>query len=140
MSYEKQTWTNGEVITAEKMNHLENGVAEGGDGDGIFWVNFSQTPGSSTIVCDKTYEDIEAAKEAKATILGKFTPNGDTVNVFPSVIKGGDLNGHYYQFTNLVAYAQPNATPYNLTTLVINAMFVKESGEIESAYKSLTLS
>ena len=26
MSYEKQTWTNGETITAEKLNHIEDGV------------------------------------------------------------------------------------------------------------------
>lgn len=26
MSYEKQTWANGDVITAEKLNHIEDGV------------------------------------------------------------------------------------------------------------------
>ena len=31
MSYEKQTWANGDVITAEKLNHIEEGIAEGGD-------------------------------------------------------------------------------------------------------------
>ena len=29
MSYEKQTWTSGEVITAEKLNHIEDGVEKG---------------------------------------------------------------------------------------------------------------
>lgn len=28
MSYEKQTWTSGEIITAEKLNNLEEGVQE----------------------------------------------------------------------------------------------------------------
>lgn len=27
MSYEKQTWVTGETITAEKLNHIESGVA-----------------------------------------------------------------------------------------------------------------
>lgn len=27
MSYEKQTWKNGETITAEKLNHIEDGIA-----------------------------------------------------------------------------------------------------------------
>lgn len=26
MAYEKQTWTTGEVITQEKLNHIENGI------------------------------------------------------------------------------------------------------------------
>lgn len=27
MDYEKQTWVVGEVITAEKLNHMEDGIA-----------------------------------------------------------------------------------------------------------------
>lgn len=27
MAYEKQTWVTGEVITEEKLNHIEEGVA-----------------------------------------------------------------------------------------------------------------
>ena len=33
-SYEKQTWVTGEVITAEKLNHIEDGIANGGSGGG----------------------------------------------------------------------------------------------------------
>lgn len=32
MSYEKQTWQTGDVITAEKLNHMEDGIASGGGG------------------------------------------------------------------------------------------------------------
>ena len=28
MAYEKQTWTTGDVITANKLNHIEDGIAE----------------------------------------------------------------------------------------------------------------
>lgn len=28
MAYKKHTWETGEVITAEKLNHIEEGVAE----------------------------------------------------------------------------------------------------------------
>ena len=28
MSYTKQTWQNGDVITAEKLNHMEDGIAD----------------------------------------------------------------------------------------------------------------
>ena len=28
--YEKQTWVTGETITAEKLNHMEDGISGGG--------------------------------------------------------------------------------------------------------------
>lgn len=28
MAYEKQTWQTGDIITANKMNYIENGIAE----------------------------------------------------------------------------------------------------------------
>ena len=30
MSYEKQTWVTGEIVTADKLNHMEDGIASGG--------------------------------------------------------------------------------------------------------------
>ena len=33
MAYEKQTWECGDVISAEKMNHMEDGIANAGGGD-----------------------------------------------------------------------------------------------------------
>lgn len=32
MAYEKQTWTTGEVITQEKLNHMEDGIEDGVNG------------------------------------------------------------------------------------------------------------
>ena len=32
MAYVKNTWRDGDIITAEKLNHLEDGVEEGGTG------------------------------------------------------------------------------------------------------------
>lgn len=32
MAYEKQTWTCGEVITADKLNHMEDGIASASEG------------------------------------------------------------------------------------------------------------
>ena len=31
MAYEKQTWATGDTITAQKLNHMEDGIAAGGD-------------------------------------------------------------------------------------------------------------
>lgn len=34
MAYEKQTWECGETITAEKLNHIEDGIADASNGGG----------------------------------------------------------------------------------------------------------
>lgn len=53
MAYEKQTWVTGEVITKEKLNHMEDGIANGG---GIL---FLSEDGSGTL--DKTWNEINTA-------------------------------------------------------------------------------
>ena len=86
MSYSKNTWANGDTITAEKMNHLETGVKDAADagvpgttgaqtGDvlsigssGPEWktadykVTFSVS--GSSLVADKTLAEIYAAAAA----------------------------------------------------------------------------
>lgn len=38
MAYEKNIWANGDTITAEKLNHMEDGIAEGGSGGGFVFI------------------------------------------------------------------------------------------------------
>ena len=38
MSYEKQTWQTGDVVTAEKLNHIEDGIDGAGGGGGSLLV------------------------------------------------------------------------------------------------------
>ena len=38
MVYEKNIWANGDTITAEKLNHMEDGIAEGGSGGGFVFI------------------------------------------------------------------------------------------------------
>lgn len=39
MSYVKNTWAKGDIITAEKLNHMEDGIAGGGSGKLFAWFN-----------------------------------------------------------------------------------------------------
>ena len=55
MSYEPHTWVNGETITAEKMNNLEEGVSSGGGGAMI--VQYNQSTGA----LDKTVRELNTA-------------------------------------------------------------------------------
>ena len=68
MSYTPTTWATGDVITAEKLNKLENGVA---DGTKLFVINAtgvaSQDNPQTTPTLDKTYDEIKAAYDAGMT-------------------------------------------------------------------------
>jgi len=83
MAYTPTNWKDGDIISAEKMNKLEQGVAEGGGG-GVLLVNVTEgsdggggsvvnsaspmltapIPSSSTFTADKTYAEVDAAVKA----------------------------------------------------------------------------
>ena len=62
MSYTKQTWANGDVITAEKLNHIEDGIAGAGGGSAplVIRVVYPDDPADPTTL-DKTFNEIFAA-------------------------------------------------------------------------------
>lgn len=62
MAYEKQTWVTGEVITKEKLNHMEDGIANGG-GFLITTIN------TETGKLDKTWNELHNAFEAKIPVF-----------------------------------------------------------------------
>lgn len=56
MTYEKQTWNTGDTITAEKLNHMEEGID---DNSTVLTVNSTTDDGGK--ILDKTYNEIKAA-------------------------------------------------------------------------------
>lgn len=77
MAYEKQTWTTGEVITAEKLNHMEDGIADaGGGGSAMFYVGTSD-PDLTTL--DKTFAEIKAAYNSGQLIALRHEQWGDNL-------------------------------------------------------------
>lgn len=72
MSYEKQTWATGDTITAEKLNHMEDGIADGGGGSSVFQVIYTiaeDGQGGFTATCNHTMTEIVTAYNA-----GKYIP------------------------------------------------------------------
>lgn len=64
MAYEPKTWQCGEVVTANDLNRIEQGVAEaseggGGTGSGLFVIHEDSVTG----VLDKTWQEIHDAVE-----------------------------------------------------------------------------
>lgn len=72
MSYTPTNWVTGDVVTAEKLNKIEQGIAGSSTGGGAFVVTFTAEydNGSYTNVeTDHTYAETKAAIEAGQTVI-----------------------------------------------------------------------
>ncbi len=72
MAYEKQTWVNGDVITAERLNHIEDGIT---DACSVFVADVKAVQGNDSWTCetDTTYEDIENAYNRGKVVFIRLT-------------------------------------------------------------------
>ncbi len=61
MSYTPHEWQNAEQITAEKLNHIENGIAQSGGGSGDSGVFVVSHDGATV---DKTFNEIKTALDS----------------------------------------------------------------------------
>ena len=64
MSYEKQTWAEGDVVTSEKLNHIEGGIASS-----IMMVPAVEGESGLTITLGKTWQEIYDAMSAGKCVL-----------------------------------------------------------------------
>lgn len=96
MAYEKQTWETGEVITAEKLNHIEDGIMENGSGNNLIILPFTEA--GNTIVTTLTYSDI-------TDVYAKYQ-SGDAVALTI------DMEGESNRATLFVTSIQYNAAEY----------------------------
>lgn len=57
MAYEPKEWQCGDTITAEDLNRMEQGIAQGGGGSAPLKVHVTDD-GEGTLVLDKTWQEI----------------------------------------------------------------------------------
>lgn len=90
MAYVKQTWTTGEVITEEKLNHMEDGIA----GGGVLIVNATTTTseGGTITTLDKTWQEIYDAVMSTGAVIMKN--DGGAISIAPvlDVVSNPSLN------------------------------------------------
>lgn len=119
MSYEKQTWSDGQTITASKLNHMENGIDDAGgipstadaqigyvlildDNKAPVWapvsavrddyvVTFSIEDGA--IVADKFIANIYAAKTSGKNVYAQFEIGPGAVQYFivSEIVQGDSI-------------------------------------------------
>lgn len=75
--YTPTEWATGDVITAEKLNHMEEGIEASSSDEfiPIFTIKYDIT-GTTTVTCDKTYEEVLAAVIANNCFRGKVIFDG----------------------------------------------------------------
>ena len=87
MSYTPTNWTSGDVITAEKLNKLEGGVAGAGGGATIVTLTFSRNPSDTskwTATGNITFEELKPIAENGGAIVLRGDFNGDGGSVSKS--------------------------------------------------------
>lgn len=79
MSYEKQTWANGDVITANKLNHMEDGIAGGG---GVLVVHSVYDEQTEISTLDKTWQQIHDALVAGCIVNTVQIADDEVISTF----------------------------------------------------------
>ena len=89
MSYTPTTWVNGDTITAQKLNKMEQGIAEGGGGA------FMVTDDAGTL--DQTWQDIWDAAEVGPVIIAIVSETEIVHDIVTTVLSDtSDPNDPYY--------------------------------------------
>lgn len=73
MSYTKQTWATGDTVTAEKLNHIEDGIAAadgGGSSGGVIYCDLTGTGEGWS--ASMTIEEIGEAVNSGSTVLFRW--------------------------------------------------------------------
>lgn len=99
MGYEKQTWVNGEVITDNKLNHMEDGIANAGGGD-LFVVTVTPDSDWEVFTTDKTYSEVESAVESGKVVVFRLI-DGDYINyLYQCDFDGYSVGANYSVYTS----------------------------------------
>ena len=85
MAYEKQTWSTGDTVTAEKLNHIESGIS----GGGILIIGVKDETN-----VDATWNQIKAA--ARAVINLEHEEDGYLEIMYAFLVSLDAGDGQYY--------------------------------------------
>ena len=86
MAYTPTEWETGDVITAEKLNKAEQGIAAASD---VIYVNFTLDNGTAS--CDASFADIfTAINTNKKAVFADLSVVGETRLIFPLSLSDSD--------------------------------------------------
>lgn len=101
MSYEPTVWKTGDIVSSEKLNKLEEGVANSGGGDALFIVWIGENFDSDGYLLNRAgnivYDDTDS------NFTGDSVANGTQVQMFQA-IKDAILSGKRIMFGPSTTY------------------------------------
>lgn len=106
MSYTPTNWQTGDTITAEKLNKLENGVAQG---DKL--IVYASPNGDGTATMDKTWQEIY---DAMPNAIMKYEEDeySSTSLIISACYEDGSVPSHYVIVEDCNVYANPPTFTY----------------------------
>ena len=106
MSYTPTEWKKGDVITATKLNKIENGIADASGGNsGVLKITltYDSTADDGSYTCDKTCAEISAFLTAGGVVVAQAVRNGN--HGYPFVVQyAWDEYDHEYQVNGGVEF------------------------------------
>ena len=117
MAYEKQTWEDGNIITAEKLNHMEDGIENSSaSGETPIEVVFTKAS-DGTVTQETSYKGSEIYSQRNTKkIIGILKDNGDNSRLESVQFKMISNRGPYgmaFVFVNLIPVAPPTDGAYS---------------------------
>ena len=102
MAYEKQTWVTGETITADKLNHMEDGIADAGSGYDIILHEINPSNGDPTLTgtgisLADAIQKVQSGENVSLLFINEVTAE-NRKGVFPSTSAIIDENYIYFGF------------------------------------------
>lgn len=109
MAYEKQTWACGDTITADKLNHMEDGIANAGGGALICEVI---QEGNKTRL-NKTFGEIKEAINSGRQVFARGVNAKGIETTIPFIVFGVyPSGGGAIQFDNTAALESETDSDY----------------------------
>ena len=104
MAYTKNTWTDGDIVTSEKLNHMEYGIVDAG---GIMVINDTDNG------LDKTWQEIyDAMAQGKLCVVRYNYGDLEGGITADTVTKVYSAEGKYNVKFGVDEYAASSATGY----------------------------
>lgn len=122
MSYTPTEWKSGDVITSEKLNNLEQGVADasgGGTGGGALIVSYTdRTEDETTILTlTSTWKEIQTAIASGKVIYLLVAENEQNYMAFLYIHGDADNNEYMVSFEGSFTFLAQNDTDYPEMTI-----------------------
>lgn len=98
MSYEPTNWQTGDVVTSQKLNKLEQGVADaGGGGGGNLVLHISYDEATTTFTANYTAGEIKSALESGRDLAAPYQSDDGTGVLYGIVYASNtsDLSFYY---------------------------------------------